>query len=76
MGLLDLQVHTACIHTSCHYKSVEVSKQMFVQTLKNRDTRGVHFVPKSTIPSITDLPSQRHAVMGPPETRCVPSEAS
>lgn len=30
------------------------------------------FVPKSIIPFITDTPSQAHAVMGPPETRCVP----
>lgn len=32
------------------------------------------FVLKSIVPFITDVPSQAHAVMGPPETRCVTSE--
>lgn len=35
---------TVCINTSCHDESVKVSKQMFVQTLQNRDTSSsLHF---------------------------------
>lgn len=48
----------ACL---CNHSEIEAHEQYIL-------------APKSPVPFITDAPSQAHAVMGPPETRCVPPE--